>query len=217
MSAALALWLLLGAAQNVSDILRVNAESVRDSCSATAWINSETLEYIRENPRPGRVITNNAHMVYIHADSGWAYAALPAFPRETANASLDDVAVIAGADNPGDIETFGSAKIDRFETFIELPNGIPSHGAFGRVFSLIAARRFPGIFIEWTKRVGEAAKGQVAAIDGKTVAAPPTRRTANSPSTWRARGRPPTASRLGRSRPTPIPTRQPPSPNCSDA
>ena len=92
MSAALALWLLLGAAQNVSDILRVNAESVRDSYSAAAWINSETLEYLRENPRRARVITNNAHMVYIHADdSGWAYAALPAFSLETANASLDDV------------------------------------------------------------------------------------------------------------------------------
>ena len=91
MSAALALWLLLGAAQSVSDILRVNAESVRDSYSAAAWINSETLEYIRENPRSARLITNNAHMIYIHADSGWAYAALPAFSLETANASLDDV------------------------------------------------------------------------------------------------------------------------------
>ena len=49
------------------------------------------MEYLRENPRPRRVITNNAHMVYIHADGGWAYAALPAFSLETANASLDDV------------------------------------------------------------------------------------------------------------------------------
>ena len=81
------------------------------------------------------------------------------------SAKLGDViagairAVIAGADNRGDIETFGSAKIDRFETFLKLPNGIPSHDAFGRVFSLIDARNFQDIFIKWTKRVWEAAEG----------------------------------------------------------
>jgi len=91
LAAALALWLTLGAARNVGDVLRVNAESVRNSYSAAEWINSETLAYLRENPRRGRVITNNAHMVYIHADGGWAYGALPAFSRRTANASLDDV------------------------------------------------------------------------------------------------------------------------------
>ena len=78
-------------------------------------------------------------------------------------------AVIAGADNWGDIESFGSAKLDWFETFLELPNGIPSHDTFGRVFSLIDARNFQDLFIEWTKQVWEAARGQVAAIDGKTV------------------------------------------------
>ena len=78
-------------------------------------------------------------------------------------------AVIAGADNWVDIETFGNAKLDRFETFLELPNGIPSHGAFGRVFSLIDARNFQDLFIEWTKRVWEATEGQVVAIDGKTA------------------------------------------------
>ena len=78
-------------------------------------------------------------------------------------------AAIAGADSWGDIESFGNAKIDRFETFLELPNGIPSHDTFGRVFSIIDARSFQDIFVEWTKRVWEATQGQVAAIDGKTV------------------------------------------------
>ena len=78
-------------------------------------------------------------------------------------------AVIAGADGWVDIKTFGSAKIDRFETFREIPNGIPSHDAFGRVFSLIDARNFQDLFVEWTKRVWEATQGQVVAIDGKTV------------------------------------------------
>ena len=78
-------------------------------------------------------------------------------------------AVTAGADNRVDSESFGNAKSDRFETFLELPNGIPSHGAFGRVFFLIDARNFQDHFVEWTKRVWEAAQGQVAAIDCKTV------------------------------------------------
>ena len=78
-------------------------------------------------------------------------------------------AVIAGADGWVDIETFGNAKSDRFETFLELPNGIPSHDTFGRVFSLIDARNFQDLFVEWTKRVWEATEGQVVAIDGKTV------------------------------------------------
>ena len=78
-------------------------------------------------------------------------------------------AVIAGADGWVDIETFGNAKSDRFETFLELPNGIPSHDAFGRVFSIIDARNFQDLFVEWTKRVWEATEGQVVAIDGKTV------------------------------------------------
>ena len=77
--------------------------------------------------------------------------------------------IIAGADSRVDIETFGSAKIDRRETLIELPNGILSIGAFGRVFSLIDARSFQDLFIEWTKRVWEATEGQVVAIDGKTA------------------------------------------------
>ena len=77
--------------------------------------------------------------------------------------------VIAGADSWVDIETSGNAKIDWFKTFLELPNGIPSHDTFGRVFSIIDAQNFQDLFIEWTKRVWEAAEGQVAAIDGKTV------------------------------------------------
>ena len=70
------------------------------------------------------------------------------------SAKLGDViavairAVIAGADNWVDIETFGNLK---FETFRELPNGIPSHDTFGRVLSLIDARKFQDIFVEWTK------------------------------------------------------------------
>ena len=42
-------------------------------------------------------------------------------------------AVICGADTWVDIEEFGHAKRAWLETFLELPNGMPSHDTFGRV------------------------------------------------------------------------------------
>ena len=44
-------------------------------------------------------------------------------------------AVIGGADNWEDVEAFGKAKQEWFQTFLELPNGIPSHDTFTRVFA----------------------------------------------------------------------------------
>src|SRR5256884_3324901 len=44
-------------------------------------------------------------------------------------------AVICGADTWVDVEEFGHAKRAWLETFLDLPNGIPSHETFGRVFA----------------------------------------------------------------------------------
>ena len=38
---------------------------------------------------------------------------------------------ICGADNWVDIELFGNCKEEWFKSFLELPNGIPSHDTFG--------------------------------------------------------------------------------------
>jgi hypothetical protein len=46
-------------------------------------------------------------------------------------------AVICGAEHFTEMEAFGKAKEARFRTFLELPNGIPSHDTFGRVPSLL--------------------------------------------------------------------------------
>jgi len=43
------------------------------------------------------------------------------------------VAVICGAEGRVDIEAFGKAKEEWLKTFIEVPNGIPSHDTCGRV------------------------------------------------------------------------------------
>ena len=44
-------------------------------------------------------------------------------------------AVICGADTWVDVELFGRSKAAWLKGFLELPNGIPSHDTFGRVFS----------------------------------------------------------------------------------
>jgi hypothetical protein len=56
-------------------------------------------------------------------------------------------AVICGAEGWVDIENFGNNKIVWLKTFLELPNGIPSHDTFGRVFSLIDAQEFQARFM----------------------------------------------------------------------
>src|SRR3954449_6898759 len=46
-------------------------------------------------------------------------------------------AVIACAESWDDIALYGRSKLDWLRTFLELPNGIPSHDTFRRVFMLI--------------------------------------------------------------------------------
>ena len=90
-------------------------------------------------------------------------------------------AVVCGADSWVDVELFGNSKKDWFERFLDIPNGIPSHDTFGRVFSLIDARQFQRCFAEWARTVGEMTDGEIVAIDGKTVRRSGDRRSGKSP------------------------------------
>jgi predicted transposase YbfD/YdcC len=76
---------------------------------------------------------------------------------------------ICCADTWTDIEDFGEAKKEWLSTFLELPNGIPSHNTFGRVFANIDPEAFHNAFIEWVSGTTDLIKGQVISIDGKTV------------------------------------------------
>jgi predicted transposase YbfD/YdcC len=78
-------------------------------------------------------------------------------------------AVICAADNWTEVEQYGVAKKDWFATFLELPNGIPSHDTFNRVFSFINPEEFQRCFSGWVRAAAEITKGQVVAIDGKTL------------------------------------------------
>jgi predicted transposase YbfD/YdcC len=76
-------------------------------------------------------------------------------------------AVIAGANTWKDIAAFGRAKEDWFRTFLPLPNGIPSHDTFRRVFALLDPEAFRQRFLAWVQAVSRITGGQVIAIDGK--------------------------------------------------
>jgi len=78
-------------------------------------------------------------------------------------------AVICGAETWVDIANFGKAREAWFRKFLELPNGIPSHDTFGRVFSLLNAAAFEACFFEWVQAVNQVTGGQVIAIDGKEL------------------------------------------------
>jgi len=78
-------------------------------------------------------------------------------------------AVICGADDWVAIERFGRAKEDWFRSFLVLPNGIPSHDTFGRVFSALDPEQFQQSFLNWVATLAELGLGELVNIDGKTI------------------------------------------------
>jgi len=76
--------------------------------------------------------------------------------------------VICGAEGWVEIEEFGKAKEAWFTELLDLPNGIPSHDTFGRVFACIDPKQFEASFFQWVQGISKTVKG-VIAIDGKTL------------------------------------------------
>ena len=79
------------------------------------------------------------------------------------------ISVICGADSWNEMELYAQEKEEFLRTFLELPNGIPSHDTFNRVFSAIDSKQFELCFIEWVRSLAELAPKEVIAIDGKTI------------------------------------------------
>ena len=78
-------------------------------------------------------------------------------------------AAICGADSWVHVELFGRSKLEWFQTFLELPNGVPSHDTFGDVFARLDPAQFQNCFVSWTQAIAELLPGEVVAIDGKTA------------------------------------------------
>lgn len=78
------------------------------------------------------------------------------------------LAVLCGADDWTEVELFGRSKRAWLETFLDLPQGIPSHDTFGRVFRVIDPEEFRASFRSWVQAQCQKVEG-VVAIDGKTI------------------------------------------------
>lgn len=78
-------------------------------------------------------------------------------------------ATIAGCDGWSQFEEFGRCKMEWFQTFLELPHGIPSEDTFARVFAAIDPVEFQEAFLNWVQVIQTLTKGDIVAVDGKTL------------------------------------------------
>lgn len=77
-------------------------------------------------------------------------------------------AVICGAESWEEIERYGNIKQPWLDSFLTLPNGIPSHDTLNRVISSLCPDQFEECFSNWVSSMIEAT-GEVVSIDGKTI------------------------------------------------
>jgi predicted transposase YbfD/YdcC len=89
--------------------------------------------------------------------------------------------LLSGGEGFQDMEFFGKSKRTWLQTFLALPNGIPSHDTFGRLFARLNPQRFQECFLSWTRAVSQLTQGALISLDGKTVKASFNRATASSP------------------------------------
>ena len=76
---------------------------------------------------------------------------------------------ICGADEWNEIYDFAEAKKIWLETFLTLPNGIPSDETFRQVFMLINPKEFEQTFLEWIASLPINLDDQIIAIEDKTL------------------------------------------------
>jgi predicted transposase YbfD/YdcC len=77
--------------------------------------------------------------------------------------------VICNADSFEHIAEFGQAKFEWLKGLLELPHGIPSADTFERVFCRLDPKQFKDCFMHWIQAISQLTKGQVIAVDGKTL------------------------------------------------
>ena len=80
-------------------------------------------------------------------------------------------AFVCGADDFEDVALYGTQKEDFLRTFLELPNGIPSHDTFNRVFKFLDKDAFSESLYRWSKEILEAFNEDYTQIniDGKVL------------------------------------------------
>lgn len=90
-------------------------------------------------------------------------------------------AVIAGADDWQQVVTFARKRRNWLNSFLALPNGIPSHDTLERVFDRLDPQAFQACFRQWVEALASQLDGvRHIAIDGKTL-----RQSGNAPKGWK--------------------------------
>ncbi len=89
-------------------------------------------------------------------------------------------AVIAGADDWQQVVTFAHHRRAWLQSFLALPNGIPSHDTFERVFDRLDPQAFQACFCRWVEALAQVLGLKHIAIDGKTL-----RHSGNAAKGWR--------------------------------
>jgi predicted transposase YbfD/YdcC len=77
--------------------------------------------------------------------------------------------VICRADDWQEIELFAQQREGWLRRFLRLPNGIPSHDTFERVFDRIDPKAFHACFQEWVATLADLTAARHIAVDGKTL------------------------------------------------
>jgi predicted transposase YbfD/YdcC len=78
-------------------------------------------------------------------------------------------AVLCAAETWEDVEEFGRSKAAWLGRFLRLPNGIPSHDTFNRVFARLDPAALQDCLLGWLRAVSAAVGVDQIAIDGKTL------------------------------------------------
>jgi len=81
------------------------------------------------------------------------------------------VATLGDTDDWQEVELFGQLHESWFRKFLELPNGIPSHDTFARVFARLCPMQMNRCFEQWMSHLCQTVTGhaKTIAIDGKTL------------------------------------------------
>lgn len=91
--------------------------------------------------------------------------------------SLSDIlimslcAVISGANDFEEIAEYGRQKKDFLSSFLTLPNGIPSHDTFNRVFRHLDSQSFGSCLVKWSSEILSNLDFYQVNIDGKVLRA----------------------------------------------
>jgi predicted transposase YbfD/YdcC len=78
-------------------------------------------------------------------------------------------AVLSGIEDWVGMETFAVEKEAWFRTFLELPNGIPSHDTLSDVVGRLPPGIFADAFLRWSQLALPSLAGEQICIDGKTL------------------------------------------------